>query len=108
MKVRGPINIHAKSQIDRSMHNENLEILVRWPTNSPQPPKLYVWLKGLSFNRLRISTWVLLKGTSSVQLNLEYEFFSTCVCISSSNFIILCIYFTPSDLPADYNLNEVL
>ena len=52
MKVRIPINIRAKSQVDWSTHNENLG---RGPTK-PLPPssplRLYV-LKGLRLERLK-------------------------------------------------------
>ena len=34
MKVQSPINIHAKSQVDRLTHNKNLG---EGPTNLPSP-----------------------------------------------------------------------
>ena len=48
MKVWSPVNIHANTQVDRSMH-ENLG------EGSNEPPlRLYVWLKGLRLEGLNV------------------------------------------------------
>ena len=49
MKVRSPINIHAKSKVDRSTHNENLGE----GSNDLPILGLFVWLKGFGLEGLR-------------------------------------------------------
>ena len=53
MKVRIPINIHAKSQVDRSTHNENLG------EGSNEPPLEGICLaKGLRLEGLTVCAWL--------------------------------------------------
>ena len=50
MEARGPINIHAKFQVDRSTHNENLGE----ESNEPSPPPLETICLAKRLEALRV------------------------------------------------------
>ena len=65
MKVRSPINIHVKSQVDRSTHNENLG------EGSNEPPlRIYDLQKGLRLEGLTSGGGVISKYLKHTSPNI--------------------------------------
>ena len=91
MKVLSPFNIHAKSQVDRFTHNENLGE----GSNEPPPPEaicLAKWLEGLRCktryqrnHTAHISGFKLATSTHVLSIRDAYRI------IGTFNFLVLCL-----------------